>query len=173
MLFRSNSIVPGGAAANDGRLKINDKIVGVANGNADFVDTVEMKLTKVVDMIRGKAGTTVRLKVQTADTGEIKIYDIKRAQVELKQQEVKGEILDTSSRIPDSRAKIGIIRIPSFYRDFQGADNNEENFASTARDVSRELARFKAAGGVDAIIDRKSTRLNSSHEWISRMPSSA
>ena len=147
-----NSIVPGGAAANDGRLKINDKIVGVANGNADFVDTVEMKLTKVVDMIRGKAGTTVRLKVQTADTGEVKVYDIKRAQVELKQQEVKGEILDTSSRLPGTRAKIGVIRIPSFYRDFQGADNNEENFASTARDVSRELARFKAAGGVDAII---------------------
>ena len=40
--------------------------------DADFVDTVEMKLTKVVDMIRGKAGTTVRLKVQTADTGEVK-----------------------------------------------------------------------------------------------------
>jgi len=147
-----NSIVPGGAAANDGRLKINDKIIGVANGNADFVDTVEMKLTKVVDMIRGKAGTTVRLKVQTADTGEVKVYDIKRAQVELKQQEVKGEIIDVATRLPGTRGKIGVIRIPSFYRDFQGADNNDANFASTARDVSRELARFKAAGGVDAIL---------------------
>ncbi|HBH52529.1 MAG TPA: tail-specific protease [Planctomycetaceae bacterium] len=147
-----NSIVPGGAAANDGRLKINDKIIGVANGTADFVDTVEMKLTKVVDMIRGKAGTTVRLKVQTADTGEVKVYDIKRAQVELKQQEVKGEIIDAATRIPGARGKIGVIRIPSFYRDFQGADNNDANFASTARDVSRELARFKAAGGVDAIL---------------------
>ena len=29
------------------------------------------------------------------------------------------------------------------------------------------------ATDVLAIIDRKSTRLNSSHEWISRMPSSA
>ena len=27
--------------------------------------------------------------------------------------------------------------------------------------------------GYDCVEDRKSTRLNSSHEWISRMPSSA
>jgi carboxyl-terminal processing protease len=70
-----NSIVPGGAAASDGRLKVNDKIIGVASGNGDFVDTVEMKLTKVVDMIRGKAGAVVRLQVQTGDTGEAKVYD--------------------------------------------------------------------------------------------------
>jgi len=146
------SIVPGGAAAQDGRLKVNDKILGVANGNADFVDTVEMKLTKVVDMIRGKAGTVVRLKVQTAEDGQIKVYDITRAQVELKQQEVRGEILDASTRIPGARGKVGIIRIPSFYRDFAGADNNDANFASTARDVQRELAKFRAAGGVDAIL---------------------
>lgn len=147
-----NSIVPGGAAASDGRLKVNDKIIGVASGNSDFVDTVEMKLTKVVDMIRGKAGTIVRLKVQTGDTGEVKIYDLKRAQVELKQQEVKGEIIDTSTRVPGSHARIGVIHIPSFYRDFAGADNNEANFASTARDVQRELNRFRSSGGVDAII---------------------
>ncbi|MCY2964208.1 MAG: S41 family peptidase [Planctomycetota bacterium] len=147
-----NSIVPGGAASTDGRLKVNDKIIGVANGAGDFVDTVEMKLTKVVDMIRGKAGTIVRLKVQTGETNEIKIYDLKRAQVELKQSEVKGEIIDTSNRLPGTHAKIGVIHIPSFYRDFQGADNNDANFASTARDVQRELARFKSAGGVDAII---------------------
>jgi carboxyl-terminal processing protease len=45
-----------------------------------------------------------------------------------------------------------VIRIPSFYRDFAGADNNDANFASTARDVQRELAKFRAAGGVDAIL---------------------
>ncbi|MFM7159709.1 MAG: S41 family peptidase, partial [Planctomycetaceae bacterium] len=146
------SIVPGGAASQDGRLKVNDKILGVANGTADFVDTVEMKLTKVVDMIRGKAGTVVRLKVQAADDGQVKVYDITRAQVELKQQEVRGEIIDASKRLPEARGKIGVIRIPSFYRDFAGADNNDANFASTARDVQRELAKFRSAGGVDAIL---------------------
>src|SRR5438132_571081 len=37
-------IVPGGAAAIDGRLKPNDKIVGVAQGDNQFVDTLDMKL---------------------------------------------------------------------------------------------------------------------------------
>ena len=32
---------------------------------------------------------------------------------------------------------------------------------------------IQAASGGEARLDRKSTRLNSSHEWISRMPSSA
>ena len=35
------------------------------------------------------------------------------------------------------------------------------------------LREVKEETDADASIDRKSTRLNSSHEWISRMPSSA
>ena len=39
------------------------------------------------------------------------------------------------------------------------------------------LSTYRALGGSkdvrDTSLDRKSTRLNSSHEWISRMPSSA
>ena len=41
--------------------------------------------------------------------------------------------------------------------------------------VREETARYKCFGcqaGGD-VLDRKSTRLNSSHEWISRMPSSS
>ena len=44
--------------------------------------------------------------------------------------------------------------------------------------IRQNLAKFDYTGlGIPVlvllIIDRKSTRLNSSHEWISRMPSSA
>ena len=44
-------------------------------------------------------------------------------------------------------------------------------------DILIEDEKIKSIGTVleeeDAEVDRKSTRLNSSHEWISRMPSSA
>lgn len=146
------SIVRGGAAAEDGRLKINDKIIAVGNGNSEFVDVVEMKLTKVVDLIRGKAGTVVRLKVMTAATGETKVYDLTRKQIELTSSEVKGEIIDTSSRIKGTNVRVGIIHIPSFYRDFQGAENGDESFKSTARDVKTVLNDFDRKGGVDAVI---------------------
>ena len=66
----------------DARLKVNDKIIAVGNGTAEYVDVVEMKLTKVVDMIRGKSGTRVRLKVLTAATNDIKIYELTRRSVE-------------------------------------------------------------------------------------------
>jgi carboxyl-terminal processing protease len=146
------SIVPGGAAATDGRLKVNDKIVAVGNGTADFVDCVEMKLTKVVDMIRGKAGTKVRLKVVSAATGDTVVYDLTRQQVQLKSAEVKGEIVETSSRVPGSKARVGVLRIPSFYRDFQGAEAHDADFTSTARDVRKVLRSFRDKGGVDAIV---------------------
>lgn len=145
-------IVPGGAAASDGRLKVNDKIIAVGNGAAEFVDVVEMKLTRVVEMIRGKSGTRVRLKVLTAAGHDVKIYELTRQQVELKSSEVKGEILDSSSRVKGTKERIGIIHIPSFYRDFEAEEAGEPDFKSTARDVKKVLHDFQAKGGVDAII---------------------
>ena len=40
-----------------------------------------------------------------------------------------------------------------------------------SRGIGRQIAISMAKEG--AVVDRKSTRLNSSHEWISRMPSAA
>jgi carboxyl-terminal processing protease len=146
-------IIPGGPAKLDGRLKVNDKIIAVGNGNSEFVDVVDLKLSKVVDMIRGKSGTKVRLRVLTADTGEMKIYELIRKHVELKAAEVKGEIIDTGSRLKETKPyRVGVVHIPSFYRDFQGAENGEEKFKSTARDVKAVLQDFQARGGVDAVV---------------------
>lgn len=145
-------IVPGGAAATDGRLKVNDKIIAVGNGTSEFVDVVEMKLTRVVDMIRGKSGTKVRLKVLTAANNDVQIYELIRQQVELKSSEVKGEILDSSTRLKGTSVRLGIIHIPSFYRDFQGEEAGEADFKSTARDVKKVLQDFQAQGRVDGII---------------------
>jgi carboxyl-terminal processing protease len=48
--------VPGGAAAKDGRLKANDKIIAVAPGDDKFVDVVDMKLRDAVKLIQSRAG---------------------------------------------------------------------------------------------------------------------
>lgn len=145
-------IVPGGAAATDGRLKPGDKIIGVGNEGGEIHDVVEMKLTKVVDQIRGKRGTKVRLQVIAATSGETKVYELTRQKVELKSAEVKGEIIKTGDRLKGTEARIGVVHIPSFYRDFKGAENGEDNFKSTARDMKKVLQSFVEAGGVDAVI---------------------
>lgn len=148
-------IVSGGAAEKDGRLKVGDKIIGVAQGDEEFVDIVEMKLSKVVRYIRGKKGTVVRLQVKPKATpNEIVVYDLTREEIALTSSEVKGEIISTTARLgEDSKnQRIGVIHIPSFYRDFDGARNGKANFKSTSRDVRKVINDFEKQGGVDAIV---------------------
>ena len=154
-------IIQGGAAEEDGRLGLEDKIIGVAQGGeAEFTDVVEMRIDNVVQLIRGKAGTTVRLQVIPAEGGDVEVYDLKRRKVELKDSAVRGEIYDLSERLGDAAPrkpdgepyKIGVINIPSFYRDFAGASAGVEGFSSTSRDVLKALNEFRQSGGVDGVI---------------------
>ncbi|QDU37825.1 Tail-specific protease precursor [Maioricimonas rarisocia] len=144
-------IVPGGAADKDGRLKVGDKIVGVGQEEGEIEDIFEMKLSDVVRKIRGKRGTVVRLRVKPADGGESVVYDLTRQKIELKESEVKGEVLETTDRL-GREGRVGIIQIPSFYRDFAGAQSGVRNFKSAAADVAAVLESFSEQGGVDAIV---------------------
>jgi len=149
-------IVPGGAADKDKRLKKDDKIVGVGQVDSDtgewseINDTYEVKLSNVVKQIRGKRGTTVLLKIQPKDSLETKVYDITREKIEIKESEARGEIVETKDRV-GREGKIGVVSLPSFYRDFQGAQRGLPNFKSAARDLKVYVDKFRNAG-VDAII---------------------
>ncbi len=150
------SIVPNGAADKDGRLKAGDKITGVGqvDPNTDqpgeIVDIYEMKLSDVVRMIRGERGTKVVLRVQPKDTTETKEYVITREKIELTSQEAKGEIIDAQERV-GRPGKIGVIYLPSFYRDFAGASGGVADFKSAAIDIQKILDRFRREK-VDAVI---------------------
>jgi carboxyl-terminal processing protease len=143
-------VIDGGAAAADKRLVKGDKIIGVsADAKTDYVDVVEMKLTKVVDMIRGKRGTKVKLQV-LKEAGGIEEYELTRTEVKITEDEVKGKVLESSDWTGQGKTRIGVLRIPSFYRDFEGAQFGG-NFKSTSRDVKVVLDQFKEAN-VDVLI---------------------
>ena len=65
----------------------------------------------------------------------------------------------------------------AFYKAAKGKWHKKEvqDFSSNLKSELNELRQFLLQGILPAANyrDRKSTRLNSSHEWISRMPSSA
>ena len=147
-------IIQGGAAEEDGRLGLEDKIIGVAQqGEAEFTDVVEMRIGNVVRLIRGDSGTVVRLQVLPAEGGEVEVIELKRRKIELKDSAVRGEIYDLRERLGlDAPLKVGVINIPSFYRDFDGANSGVEGFSSTSRDVLKALQEFREAGGVDAVV---------------------
>lgn len=143
-----NQVMPGGPADKDGRLKDKDKIVGVGQETGEIEEVYEVKLSEVVRKIRGKAGTKVRLRVLTALTGETVVYELTRDKVALQESEAKGEIIETQDRVGRA-GKIGIISLPSFYRDFGAEDGNGK---SAAVDVEKILNDFRDQGGVDAIV---------------------
>jgi len=145
-------IIAGGAADKDGRLKAKDRIIGVGQGvDGEIQDVVNMRLNDVVDRIRGKAGTIVRLQVTDEKGVDTKIYEITRAKIKLDDHAARGEIIEQGTH-PDGRPfKIGVINLPSFYMDMKAASRNAPDFKSTTRDVKRLLEKFKTQG-IDAVM---------------------
>ena len=107
--------VPGGAAAKDGRLKANDKIIAVAQGDDKFVDVVDMRLREAVKLIRGPKGTKVELKVVPAGKIEPVVYTMTRQQIEIKSQAARYEIVEHGKQADGKPYQIGVIDLPSFY----------------------------------------------------------
>ncbi|MEZ6132612.1 MAG: carboxy terminal-processing peptidase [Planctomycetaceae bacterium] len=146
-------VIKGGAADANGKLIKGDRIIGVdpdgPEGSMDTIDVVEMKLSKVVEKIRGPKGTTVTLQVKK-EAGGVENYTMVRQTVKLTEQEVKGKIINSTDWIEGRPARIGILNIPSFYRDFGEAQRGGE-FKSTSKDVKKVLAQFREQG-VDALI---------------------
>lgn len=139
-------IIPGGAAAKYGKLKGGDRILGVGQGEAgDLTDIAGMKLTDVVKLIRGKEGTTVRLQIRPKGGGEVKVHQLVRSQVELQDESAISEVMEIDG------GKIGVIDLPSFYRDTEAEAAGDPDFRSSTRDVANFLKSFKKQK-VDAIV---------------------
>lgn len=142
-------VVSGGAAARDGRLKPNDKIVGVAQGDGKFIDVVDMKLRDVVKLIRGNRGTKVQLRILPAEKIEPVVYDLTREKIEIKSQEARAEVLEQGKKPDGKPYRVGVIDLPSFYAELGRAGQNGAK--SATEDVRRILKDFKAKE-VDGVI---------------------
>ncbi|REJ65478.1 MAG: tail-specific protease [Planctomycetota bacterium] len=145
-------IIPGGAADKDGRLKANDRVIGVGQGTEGPIeDVVNMRLDDVVNRIRGKAGTVVRLQVTDEKHSETQIYAITRAKIKLEDHAARGEVIEDGSKPDGTPYKVGVINLPSFYMDMDPRRRRQANYKSTTADVKRLLEDFKAQE-VDAVM---------------------
>jgi carboxyl-terminal processing protease len=146
------NIIPGGAADKQGGLKPEDKIVGVGQGaEGPIEDIVDMKLNDVVKQIRGKRGTVVRLEIDPADNSGRKTVAIERDRIELKDSEARSEVIERGKKADGTPYRLGVIQLPSFYMDMDGARLRLPDYKSTTRDVQRLLDGFKAKN-VDAVV---------------------
>lgn len=149
------NIIAGGPAAIDGSLQPKDKITAVAQGDdGELVDVIGWRLDDVVQLIRGPAETVVRLQIRSDGAlpgAEEKILTLTRNQVKLEEQAAKSEIVSVPR---DGRDwSIGVIDIPSFYRDYQALSTGDKDYRSTTKDVKRLIGELEEQGIDGLIID--------------------
>ncbi len=147
-------LTPGGAAFKDGRLKPGDRIVGIAQGNdGDFVDVQDMRLNEVVDLVRGKRGTVVRLKVLSSGNSTPKVYDITRSKIELKAFDVSGEVFGVGRKTDGSPRRVGVVKIPNFYRDMDAMRRGDKGYKSASNDCKALLEGFQRQQVDGVVVD--------------------
>lgn len=146
-------VLPGGPAEKSGLISINDRIIGVAQGETgEMVDVIGWRLDDVVKLIKGPKGTTVRLTILPAETGingpprEIKLV---RDKIKLEDQRAKKSVIHYQKK---GRAmKLGVITLPGFYMDYEAYQKGDPEFTSATRDVLR-LVKELQADGIDGLV---------------------
>ncbi len=148
------NVLPGGPAQADGTLKPNDRITAVGQGaDGAMTDVIGWRLDDVVQLIRGKVNTVVRLQLlpSGATPGSTeRVLQLTRNKVTLEAQAAKKEV--RTLQRDGHTYKIGIITVPSFYNDMEDSGSGAGENRSTTHDVRRLLQQFTAAGGVDGLV---------------------
>ncbi len=113
------SLVPGGPADLGGQLKPTDRILSVAQEGQKPVDVADMKLNKVVKMIRGEKKTKVTLTViategAATDSKGKREITIVRDEVKLTESKAQARLYERT--LPDgSKQRYGVVLLPGFY----------------------------------------------------------
>jgi len=141
-------VVPGGPLALDGTLKAGDRIVGVGQGRSGPIeDVIGWRIDDVVSKIRGAKDTQVRLEYIPAAEGvdgKHRMVTLTRQKIRLSEQAAKGETMTIPGAAGEPQRRIGVVKLPTFYQDFEGRRRNAADYASATRDVAKLLAGFKA-----------------------------
>lgn len=149
------NIIPGGPAAIDGELQPKDRITAVAQGeDGEMVDVIGWRLDDVVQLIRGPKDTVVKLQIMPGGalpgTSE-KVISLTRNQVKLEEQAAKSDVITIPREGRDWN--IGVIEVPSFYRDYRALSNGDKDYTSTTKDVKRLIEELEEQGIDGLVID--------------------
>jgi carboxyl-terminal processing protease len=151
------SVVPGGPADQDGRLKAGDRVTAVGQGkDGKMVDVIGWRVDDVVELIRGPKDTVVRLEVLPEDasvTAPPTSIEIVRNEVKLEEQAAKSNVIEVPIEGTDQMQKIGVIDLPVFYLDFEGRASNKPDYRSSTRDVRMQIEDLKEQGVTGIVID--------------------
>ena len=144
-------VLPGGPAERSRLLEAEDQILGVAQGNGEFEDVVDMQLRYIVRKIKGEKGSIVRLLIRPGDASDPSVREIiplKRDEVKLTANLASGKLIT----VPDddgSMTKVGVIELPSFY----GNIGTGNTLSTTSKDVAELINKLRDLGAEGLILD--------------------
>jgi carboxyl-terminal processing protease len=145
-----------GPAMRSNRIKPGDRIVAVAQGDGEPVDVVDMKLSRVVELIRGPKGTQVRLtliSVDATDPSERVEVALTRDEIRLEDEEAKARLIEVRNDSGDP-IRIGVIDLPSFYAPFDvGQRGGRTRQKSTSLDVANLIEKLKQEQVAGILLD--------------------
>ncbi|SFU84601.1 carboxy terminal-processing peptidase [Pseudoduganella namucuonensis] len=161
-------VVPGSPAALSGKLKVGDRIVGVAQGESGpFQDVVGWRIDDVVQLIRGAKDSVVRLQILPAEAGpdgKLAQLSLVRKKISMEEQSAKKTIMEV--RDGAVKRRIGVIALPTFYQDFEARRRGDKDFKSATRDVERLLGELKREKVDNVLIDLRNNGGGSLHEAV-------
>ena len=148
-------IVAGGPASKSGLVKPGDRVVAVGQGDSGAMeDVVGWRIDDVVAKIRGAKGTKVRLDMIPAaaglDSKPVRVALV-RDKIRLEDQAAKSEIITVPAADGAAAKRIGVIKLPGFYQDFEGRRLRKDGYASATRDVAKLLVTLRA-DKVDGVV---------------------
>jgi carboxyl-terminal processing protease len=147
------NLLPGGPAATSGLINTKDRITAVGEGkDGKMVDVIGWRLDDVVDRIRGKAETVVRLQILPAGAAPgspEKTLSFARNTIQMESYAAKKEVRKV--RRGEAEHTIGIVTVPSFYQDFEARAKGNQDYRSTTRDV-RKLIRELKTDGIESLV---------------------
>lgn len=143
-------ILPGGPAERSNQLKAEDEILGVAQGDEEFEDVIDMQLQYIVRKIKGPKETVVRLLIRPGDSSDPsarKIVSLVRDEVKLTANLASAKVIYLPGK--DSITPIGVIELPSFY----GNIGLTRALGTTTDDVQELIEKLEAYNIEGLVLD--------------------
>jgi carboxyl-terminal processing protease len=161
-------IVAGSPAGLSGKLKVGDRIVGVAQGdNPNFTEVLGWRIDDVVQQIRGPKDSVVRLDVLPAEAGtdgKHMTVALTRKKISMEEQSAKKSIIEVKDN--GLTRRVGVVTLPTFYQDFDARRKGDKDFKSATRDVARILAELKRAKVDSVLVDLRNNGGGSLNEAV-------
>ncbi len=155
--LRISGLMPGGPAQRDGRLRLNDRIVALAEEGGGFKELEELPFAQAVGLLRGKPGSRVRLRVapaRSADPSHRVVVEIRREELRSKEGEAYAKLVEepAAGDPPNSGAvRMGWLYVPGFYGDDTRGIGRRQS--SVSRDVGILLRRLIAENVRGIVLD--------------------